>query len=63
MRTCGQDVTRACAISALESGKKFDVGTPMPPVSFAKNVRVSRAPVRVLRSDADNNRFVPVTEF
>lgn len=63
MRECTDKLTRDCVIDALESGKKFDVGAAMEPVSFAPGVRVSGAPVRVFRSDVAGDRFIPVTEY
>lgn len=63
MRECEANLTRECVITELESGKEFDVGTPMPPVSFSPDARLSKAPVRVLRSDVAGDRFIPVTDF
>lgn len=63
MTACEKDLTRACVVKELESGRKFDVGAIMAPVSFSPTRRFSDSAVRVLRSEASSDRFVPVTTF
>lgn len=63
MRGCAADLTRACVIKQMESGRPFDVGAIMAPVAFTPTKRFSDSPVRVLRSDPAGDRFVPLTAF
>lgn len=60
LRQCEKTLTRNCVIGQLESGKVFNVGGIMAPISFTKERRLSGATPRLFRSDAKSASFIPL---
>lgn len=62
MRSCEKDLTRDCVIGQLESGRKFTVKGATAPFGFSQTKHFSDSPVRIMRSDTKNSRFVRAPE-
>lgn len=62
MKSCEKDLTRDCVIKELESGRKFAVNGATAPFGFSPDKHFSDSPVRILRSDTKNARFVRVPD-
>lgn len=63
MRECKDTLTRTCVIGKLDSGKEYNVGSIMSPISFTPQKRLSGSTARVLKNDFKNKSFVPLTKF
>ena len=62
MRSCEKDLTRACVVGQLEGGRKFSVNGATEPFGFSPTKHFSDSPIRIMRSDAKNSRFVRAPE-
>jgi branched-chain amino acid transport system substrate-binding protein len=62
LKRCGKDLTTDCAVSQLEATKDFKTPS-MGPITFGPGVRFSNQKIRVIRSDFEKSRFVPITEY
>lgn len=58
LRSCEKDLTRECVVGQLESGRKFSVNGATEPFGFSPAKHFSDSPVRIMRSDTKNSRFV-----
>jgi len=63
LRRCGDELTRACAVKELESGKAFDTTGITLPLDFTPQRHISATAVRVLKVDPMAGTVTPVTEF